>query len=183
MLKLLLVLILSALLLPLEARCVFFPATLHLVPAFLSSFIVYIGFRYSFFKGFIAVILITFILELMSFVPLSAMLVPHLIIFVSLQLLADQFLSESYLTQALWVFLFQIFLVWMEHVLVLTPWSFANDSVFWIRLVGVPLLTACLSIPLFIILDAVHGLWDEWFSITEARLTGVELYHAQRRKK
>lgn len=151
----------------------------HFSFGLIPLFIIYIGFTYSFTRGFVSVIFLSLIIEAFSFVPMGYLVVTHLILFTSIQVLEDQMLAESYITKSFWVIVFGTLNFILVRLVVHPVLSLSVESAFWLELVLNILIWSVASIPLFIFLDQLHGMWRNRFSMKRADLTGADLYQVK----
>lgn len=143
---------------------------------FVTLLVIYLGFSSSFWKGLVSVIIISLIAEALSFAPLGLIVLSNLIIYVILQLLIDQILTEAYLTKMFWVLMASF----TQHILtglVLDKGGNLFGSLFfWSMSTANSMGAALLSFPLFIILDGTRGKWESLFSKQKAQITGADFF-------
>lgn len=155
----------------------FFGARLDL--ALIPLLVIYIGFNYTFFKGLIVVVSLSYFFEVLSFVPPGLVILTNVILFIGLQLLMDRVLSEAYVTKVLWVFLaylsYQLLILFSFNQGGIVFTEVQDGLVFLVH----ALVTALLSFPLFIILDATYLKWQSLFSKKKAHLTGADFFEVK----
>ncbi len=143
---------------------------------FVTLLVIYLGFSYSFWKGLVGVILLSFVAEALSFTTPGLIVLSHLIIYVLLQLLIDQIVTEAYLTKIFWVMMASF----AQHILaglVLDKGGTLLGSLFfWSASAVNAVVAAFLSFPLFIILDGTREKWSSLFSKQKAQITGADFF-------
>src|SRR3990167_5717473 len=154
-------------------------ADLHFSVGVLPLLIIYIGFMFSFSRGFIAVIFVSLMVETFSFVTPIYLVVPNLILFACIQVLGDQIMAESYLTKSFWVIVFGILNLVLTYLVIHPSLDFPIEGHFWLEAILNVVLWAAISIPLFIFLDYFHGWWQDRFAMKKANLTGADLYQVK----
>jgi len=150
---------------------------------FLTVLIIYVGFTYSFFRGLIAVSLLSFVAETFSLVPHGYLIVANVILFIAIQVLLDQLLSEAYVTKSLWVFLYSLLSQILTGFVLNAETVFLTSSFFWITALIQSGLNGLLSFPLFILLDFLYDGWQTLFSRRRAHLTGADFYQVKSKQR
>ena len=150
---------------------------------FVTILVIYAGFRFSFVRGLVMVVLISFIGETFTLVPHGFIILANLILFVGIHLLLDQILSEAYLTKSLWVFLFSFFSQLITGFVFDPDGAFIGQGLFWIISLVQAVLNGVLSFPLFILMDYSHDFWTRLFSRRRAQLTGADFYQVQSKQR
>lgn len=150
---------------------------------FITVFVIYLVFQYSFIRGLIAVVLVSFIAETFTLVPHGFIILANLLLFTGIHLLLDQILSEAYVTKAFWVGLFS-FIGRLITGFVFDPeGAFAASASFWVIAPVQAVFNGFLSFPLFILLDFTHDLWMGLFSRRRAHLTGADFYQVKSKQR
>lgn len=146
---------------------------------FVTLFVIYIGFAFPFFRGLLTVVLLALMTESFSLLPPGFLVASYTLLFVILQVLAGQILTESYLTKSLWVFLFYF----LDQLLSTLAFDMnpivVRGGLFWAAAALQSFLGALASLVLFMIWDATWEQWQGWFSPTKAHLTGADFYQVK----
>ncbi len=159
------------------AEIQFFGFALHM--GFIPLLVIYTGFSFPFFRGLLTVILLALMVESFSLLPPGFLIVSYSLLFIILQVLAGQILTESYLTKSFWVFL-SYFLDQLLGTLAFEANPIiVQGGIFWAAAGLQSFLAALLSLPLFMLLDATWEQWQGWFSPTRAHLTGADFFQVK----
>jgi hypothetical protein len=149
----------------------------------ITVLVIYAGFSFPFLRGFIAVIIISFILEAMSFVTHGSFILAHLMVYVSIAFLENRIFSEAYTTKSLWVFIFSLINQCLFALTYQKSADFLGSGFFWLEAFFQALIQGVVSFPLFIFLDIAL---DKWMLITSrprANLTGVDFFQAKSKQR
>lgn len=150
---------------------------------FTTLLIIYIGFTFSFWRGLLSVILVSFIAETFSLVPHGYLVTAYVILFISIQIILDEVLAESYLTKSMWVLGYSFLSQIITGFVFEAGTSFLSSGPFWIGAVLQATFNGILSFPLFIFLDFLYDRWNSLFSRRKGQLTGADFFQLKSKQR
>lgn len=150
---------------------------------FTTLLIIYVGFTSTFFKGLISIVILSFILETLSFIPHGYLITTNSILFIMLTLIVDQIMTEAYVTKAFWVFIFSMVSQLLNRLVFFSPELVLDQGFFWLLSLFNSMICAIISIPLFMIFDLTFEQFKPLFSSRQAHVTGADLYQVKSKQR
>lgn len=145
--------------------------------------VIYAGLNYPFSSGLVSVALLSYLVEALSGAGHVTIMIPSLILFIAIQLVADRIYAEAYTTKSLSVFVFSLISQWL-HFLADRPYGhLVAAGVFWADWVVQSFVDACVSFPLLILLDWSMERWSVIFSRRRGHVSGSHIFEAKSKQR
>lgn len=129
--------------------------------------VIYAGFRFPFVRSLLTVCCLGFLIEVFSFHGHGVFIFSYMIVVLMISFIRNFIFSESYLSQAFWIFIL------LGVLSILIPSS--RNNIFY------GFVNCILSIPLFVVLDIFLDKWLKYFNRRRIKIDEADFYQANKK--
>lgn len=141
----------------------------------MTLLVLFTAFQFPFIRSLLSAVVLGFLVETFSFYQHGVFIIPYLIVVVIISYIKNFIFSESYLSQAFWIFLIFNFLFFLNPT---------SGPLFSYKILDYQissLVNAVFSMPLFLILDHLLDLWLAYFNRRRLKIDEADFYQTQKK--